>query len=166
MIPIQRDTFELTLPSDREILLTRKFSAGRKLVYEVMSRPEHIAQWWGPRSMRLTVCDMDFRVGGSYRFVLRGPDGNDYGFRGDYREIVEGQRVVSTFEFDGAPGCGSIETMTLTEHDGVTTVTVCCLYATKEHRDGHLNSGMESGARESHDRLEELIESLHVTSCG
>ncbi len=153
-------TFRLTLPTDCEIQLTRQFRAPRKLVFEVMSNSEHLARWWGPRSMKLVVCEVDFRVGGNYRYVLRGPDGNDYGFRGEYQEIVTLERVVSTFEFEGLPGHGSVETMSLVERDGITTLNVRCLYQSQQDRDGHLNSGMESGARESHDRLEELLASM------
>ena len=158
-MPTLRSTFTLTLPSDREILLTRQFNAPRKLVFEVMSNPQHLAQWWGPRSMKFVVCEVDFRVGGNYRYVLRGPDGNDYGFRGEYQEILIPERVVSTFEFEGLPGHGSVETMTLIEREGLTTLNVRCLYQSSQDRDGHLHSGMESGARESHDRLEEFLAS-------
>ncbi len=153
-------TFTLTLPSDREILLTRFFNAPRQLVFEAMTNPEHIARWWGPRAMTMVSCEMDFRVGGGYRFVLRGPDGNDYGFRGVYREITPPVRVVNTFEFEGMPGHESVETVTLEEVDGKTKLTSLALYQSTQDRDGHLHSGMESGARESHDRLEELIATL------
>lgn len=153
-------TFTLTLPSDREIQLTRLFSAPRKLVYEVMTDPNHVPKWWGPRGLQMVVCDLDFRVGGGYRFVLRAPDGGEHAFRGEYREIVPTERIVSTFEFEGMPGHGSVETMTLSEQEGVTTLSVRSLYKNQQDRDGHLHSGMESGARETHDRLEELIASL------
>lgn len=159
-------TFTLTLPTDREILITRQFAAPRRLMFEVMSQPEHLAQWWGPRSLQLVECQVDFRVGGSYRYVLRAPDGREFGFRGEYREIVADQKVVSTFEFDGTAGHGSVETMTLDEVDGITTLSVCCLYRCREDRDSHLNSGMESGARESHDRLELLIHSISASLDG
>lgn len=154
------DSFQLTLPTELEIQITRAFRAPRSLVFAVMSHPDHVARWWGPRSMTCVSCQMDFRVGGRYRFVLRGPDGNDYGFRGEYREIVPPERIVSTFEFEGLPGHGSVETMTLVEEEGVTLLTTRCLYQSTADRDGHLHSGMESGARESHARLEELLASL------
>src|SRR5262249_62331770 len=83
---------------------TRVFDAPRRLVWEAMSRPEHYPHWWGPRSQRMVSCQLDFRPGGSYRFVTRGPDGNEYAFRGEIREVVPPERVVQTFEFEGSPG--------------------------------------------------------------
>ncbi|MFN0054539.1 MAG: SRPBCC family protein [Planctomycetales bacterium] len=160
MTNVTSSKFTLTLPSDTEILITREFSAPRRLVFEAMTRPEHVTRWWGPRSMKLILCEMDVRVGGGYRFVLRGPDGNDFGFRGVYREIVPPERVVSTFEFEGMPGHESVETLTLVETAGKTILTCRCLYQSVEDRDGHLHSGMENGTRESHDRLEALIATL------
>jgi uncharacterized protein YndB with AHSA1/START domain len=105
-------------------------------------------------------CEMDFRPGGAWRFVLRAPDGNDYGFKGVYREIEPPERIVQTFEFEGMPGHGSVETATLEDLDGKTKLTVTCLYQSVEDRDGHYNSGMEAGMRESHDRLAELLNTM------
>ena len=150
----------LTMPSEREIVITRVFDAPRRLVFEAISKPEHVTRWWGPRSMTMVSCEMDFRPGGAWRFVKRGPDGNDYGFRGVYREIEPPERIVQTFEFEGVPGHVSVETATLEELDGKTKLTVKCLYQSVEDRDGHYNSGMESGMRESHDRLAELLSTM------
>jgi len=150
----------LSMPSDREIVITRVFDAPRKLVFEAISKPEYVTRWWGPRSMTMISCEMDFRPGGSWRFVKRGPDGNDYGFRGVYREIEPPERIVQTFEFEGMPGHGSVETATLEEQGGKTKLTVRCLYQSIEDRDGHYNSGMEAGMRESHDRLAELLNTM------
>ena len=75
-------TLAVTTPSDREIVMTRTFDAPRELVWEALSKPEHMREWWGPRGFTMPVCEMDFRVGGAYRFVQRGPDGAEYGFRG------------------------------------------------------------------------------------
>jgi uncharacterized protein YndB with AHSA1/START domain len=148
------------MPSEREIVMTRVFDAPRRLVFEAITRPEHVAQWWGPRSMTMVNCEMDFRPGGAWRFLLRGPDGNEYGFRGEYREITPPERLVQTYEFEGMPGHVSLETMNLVEQDGKTKMTVTCLYQSVEDRDGHYYSGMESGARESHDRLAELLSAM------
>jgi uncharacterized protein YndB with AHSA1/START domain len=153
-------TLSVTLPSDREIRLTRVFSAPRSLLFEAMSKPEHVAQWWGPRGYSMTVSAMDFRPGGGYRFVHRAPDGNEFAFRGEYREIVPPERVVQTFEWEGLPGHVSVETMTLDERDGRTTLTVNSVFASVEDRDGMLQSGMEKGAGESYDRLEEFVQTL------
>jgi uncharacterized protein YndB with AHSA1/START domain len=153
---------KVTLPSDREILLTRTFDAPRRLVFEAMSRPEHVVRWWGFRGTTLTIVEMDLRPGGSWRFVLSGPDGQEHPFKGVYREIVPPERVVQTFIYDveGIRDHEAVETMTLTEHDGKTTLTVNVLHKTKEARDGHLQSGMEAGSGQSYDRLEELLSTM------
>jgi uncharacterized protein YndB with AHSA1/START domain len=153
-------TLSVTLPSDREIRLTRVFSAPRRLLFEAMSKPEHMVQWWGPRGYTMTVSAMDFRAGGAYRFVHRAPDGSEFAFRGEYREVVPPERIVQTFEWEGLPGHISVETMTLDERDGKTTLTVNSLFASVEDRDGMLQSGMEKGAGESYDRLEQFVQTL------
>jgi uncharacterized protein YndB with AHSA1/START domain len=151
---------QLTLPSEREILLTRVFDAPRALVFEAHSKPEHVRRWWGPRRFELTVCEMDFRPGGTWRFVQRDTDGGEYGFHGEYREIVRPERLVYTFEFEGAPGHVSVETITFDEHDGRTVTTNLVSFATPEARDAMIASGMESGAAESMERLDEYARSL------
>jgi uncharacterized protein YndB with AHSA1/START domain len=158
----KRPALTVTLPSDREIVLTRVFDAPRRLVFEAVSRPEHVVRWWGPRGSSLTVCEMDVRPGGAWRFVLRGPDGQDHPFKGVYREIAPPERVVSTFIYDVEfiRDFESLETMTLAEQDGKTTLTVVVLHQTKEARDGHLQSGMEGGAGETYDRLAELLATM------
>ena len=103
---------------------------------------------------------MDFRPGGRWRFVLRDMDGNEFGFRGEYREIVPPERIVWTFEFDGMPGHVSVETLVFEEHDGKTTLTGTSVFDSKEDRDGMLQSGMEEGAAETWDRLAEYLPKL------
>jgi uncharacterized protein YndB with AHSA1/START domain len=147
----------ITLPSDREIVMTRVFDAPRRLVFEAHSKPEHVRRWWGPRRFTVAVRDMDFRPGGAWRFVHQGPDGTEYGFRGVYREIVPPERIVQTFEFEGMPGHVSVETLTLVERDGKTTLTTRSVFETREDRDGMLQSGMEAGAAETWDRLAEYL---------
>jgi uncharacterized protein YndB with AHSA1/START domain len=150
----------LTLPSDLEIVLRRVFDAPRGLVFEAHTKPEHIRRWWGPGAFTLSVCEMDFRPGGSWRFVQRGPRGEEYGFRGEYREIVPPDRLVYTFEFEGMPGHVAIETLTFAEHDGKTTLTSTLRFDSAADRDGMLQSGMEKGAAETWDRLEALVRTL------
>lgn len=140
--------------------MTRVFDFPRRLVWEAHTTPEHIRQWWGPRRTRLAICEMDFRPGGAWRFVDRRDDGKEYGFRGVYREISPPERIVWTFEFDGAPGHVSVETLTLVETDGKTTLTVRSVFDTAEERDAMLQSGMEAGARETWERLAEYLEEL------
>jgi uncharacterized protein YndB with AHSA1/START domain len=153
-------TLSVTLPSDREIRLSRVFNAPRRLIFEAMSKPEHVARWWGPREYTTTVSDMDFRVGGAWRFVQLAADGSEFGFRGEYREIVPPERVVQTFEWEGMPGHISVDTMTLDERDGKTTLTTTSVFTSVEDRDGMLQSGMEKGAGETYDRLEEFVQTL------
>jgi uncharacterized protein YndB with AHSA1/START domain len=157
----------VTTPSDREIVLTRVFDAPRDLVFEAHSSCEHMSQWWGPRKYEIASCEMDFRPGGAWRIVHRGPGGEeDQGFHGEYREIVRPQRIVWTFEWEGMPGHVSVETLTLEEHDGKTTVTGTSVFDSVEDRDGMLESGMESGAAETYDRLDEYLELLRVRKAG
>ena len=150
----------LTFPSDREMVITRVFNAPRKLVFEASTKPEHVRQWWGPRGSTLAVCEIDLRPGGKWRYVMRDPDGQEYAFSGVYREIDPPKRMVYTEWFEAIPGAEYLVTSTLDEHDGKTTLTAHLLYASKEHRDGHVQSGMEGGMRETHERLDELLERM------
>ncbi len=151
----------LTLPSDRESIMSRFFDAPRTLVFEAFTNPEMIAQWWGLRDMITVVDKMDVRPGGIWRYVQRDPDddGAPYAaFNGVYREIMPPKRIVSTFEYEGTPGHVLLNTTTFEEIDGKTKLTVHTLYQTPQHRDRMLESGMERGANESYDRLAELLE--------
>jgi uncharacterized protein YndB with AHSA1/START domain len=154
------NTLTVTLPSDREIVLTRVFDAPRDLVFRACTDPESIPRWWGPRGLTTTVDKMDVRPGGVWRFVQRAPDGSEFAFNGVYREIAPPERLVYTFEFEGMPGHVLVETVTFEEHEGRTTLTATDLFDSVEDRDGMLASGMEQGAAESHDRLAELIATM------
>jgi len=158
----------VTTPSDREIVMTRVFDAPRDLVFEAHSSCEHMSNWWGPRKYEFASCEIDFRPGGKWRIVHRGPDGEDedQGFHGEFREIVRPERIVWTFEWEGMPGHVSVETLTLEEHGGKTTVTATSVFDSVEDRDGMLQSGMESGAAESYERLDEYLEVLKGRSAG
>lgn len=151
-------TLQVTTPTDREIVLTRVFEAPRWRIFDAWTKPELLKQWYGPRGWSLVVCDLDLKVGGGWRFVVRGPDGTDMGMRGVYREIVPPQRLVSTETFDDYPG-ESLVTTVLVEHDGKTTLTSTVLYQSKEIRDAVINSRMEHGAAETYDKLAELLAS-------
>jgi uncharacterized protein YndB with AHSA1/START domain len=151
----------VSLPSEREIVLTRVFHAPRALVWEAVTRPEHLVHWWGRTGSTLPVCEVDFRPGGAYRYVERAADGSEHGFRGTYREIVPPERVVNTFEYEGLPGHVSVDTMTLQEQpDGTTLLTSHALFDSVEDRDGMVQSGMEYGAEESYSRLDAYLASL------
>lgn len=151
-------TITTTLPSDTEITMTRTFDAPRHLVWAAVTQPQHVKRWWG-RGNELDVT-LDFRPGGSYRFVEHAEDGNEYAFRGEIREIVPEERVVQTFEFEGMPGHIAVETMTLEDKDGKTVLTSTSSFSNKEDRDGMLSSGMEAGANQSYDALDALLAEL------
>ena len=154
-------SFKATTPSDREITLTRLFDAPRRLVFEAMSKPEHVRRWWGilDDQHSVTVCEIDLRVGGAWRFVGRGPRG-EYGFHGVYREIAPPERVVFTEIYDPFPDAESVVTSVLTEEAGKTRLTVTALYPSLDVRDMVLKTGMEKGAAISYDRLEEVAQEL------
>jgi uncharacterized protein YndB with AHSA1/START domain len=147
----------LTLPSDREIVMTRVFDAPRARLFQAFIDPVAIPQWWGQRSTTTIVDQMDVRPGGAWRYIQRGPNGEEYAFRGEYREIVPPERIVYTFEFEPMPGHIVVDTVTLTEQDGRTTMTVTSLFDSQADRDGMIASGMEAGAAESWDRLAEYL---------
>jgi uncharacterized protein YndB with AHSA1/START domain len=149
----------VTLPSDREIRMTRVFDAPRQLVFEAHSSRAS-ARMVGPAGFTMQSCELDFRSGGAWRFVLRKPDGGLDGFRGEFREVVAPERIVWTFEFEGAPGQVAVETLTLTERDGKTTLTAVSVYPSRDARDAMLQSGMETGAAETWDRLAEYVARL------
>ena len=152
-------TLQVTLPSDREVVLTRVFDAPRELVNDALTKPELLKRWFGPRGWSLVVCEVDLRVGGKWRFVLHGPDGSTMGMYGVYRELVRPERTVHTESFDDYPG-ESLVTGVLVERDGKTTLTGTVLYESKEIRDAVVGSGMEHGAAESYDKLAELLPSI------
>lgn len=149
-------TLQVATPTDREIVMTRVFDAPRRLVFDAFTKPELLKRWFGPRGWSLVVCEIDFKVGGAFRFVLRGPNGTDMGMRGVYREIAPPERSVHVESFDDYPG-ESLVTTVLVEQDGKTTLTATVLYPSQEIRDAVIQSGMEHGAAESYDKLAELL---------
>lgn len=150
-------TLKVTAPTEREIVLSRRFDAPRGLVFEALTKPELLRRWFGPRGFSLVVCEVDLRVGGAWRFVLRGPDGTDMGMSGVYRELAPPERSVHTESFDDFPGAESIVTTVLVERSGTTTLTATVLYPSREVRDAVIATGMEHGAAETYDRLAELL---------
>jgi len=146
-----------TVVSDLELKMSRVFDAPRELVFAAYTDPNHIPNWWGPRNTTTIVDTMDVRPGGLWRFIHRASDGTEWAFNGEYRDIVPPERLVSTFIFEGMPDQVVVDSATFDEHDGKTTVTVISRFASIEDRDGMLQSGMESGAAETWDRLAELL---------
>ncbi len=152
---------KVTTPTDREIVLTRVFDAPRHLVFEAFTKPELLKRWFGPRGWSMPVCEVDLKVGGTFRFVLRGPDGNDMRMPGTYRELAPPERSVHMESFDDYPGESQV-TAVFVEQDGKTTLTATALYPSKEVRDIVIKSGMEHGAAESYDKLSEMLASLET----
>ncbi|MDQ3390964.1 MAG: SRPBCC family protein [Actinomycetota bacterium] len=148
----------ITLPSDTEILITRVFDAPADLIFKAWTTPELVKRWWGFDTSEWLVCDIDLRKGGQWRYVIR-DDEMEVGFHGEYREIAGPHRLVSTEVYEGFPDPdgAALDTMTLDEVEGVTTMTVLVQHSCQEHRDAHLASGMESGMQVSYDRLEHLV---------
>lgn len=152
-------TFEVV--SDLEVVMSRVFEAPRELVFEACTQPRHMAQWWGPRQYTLPVCEMDARPGGTYRFVQRAPDGSEHPFRGEFREVVQPSRIVMTQIYEPYADHELLVTITFEDlGDGRTRLIDHMRFDTIESRDATLAAGMESGARESYDRLAELLTTL------
>jgi uncharacterized protein YndB with AHSA1/START domain len=157
----ERSKMTLTTPSDTEVVLSREFDAPRALVFDAYTKPEHVRNWWGCRLSSLSVCEIDLHVGGEYRFVLRMNDGSgEFPFKGVYKEISRPERVVYTQVFDVPPfnEGEALVTTTFEEENGRTRLTEHIACGSKEARDGMLATGMEHGAAEAFDKLEELIE--------
>lgn len=146
--------------SDTEITMQRSFKAPRELVYRAATDRDLIPQWWGLRSTTTVVDKLDVRVGGEWRFIQKGENGEEYAFHGEYLELDPPSKISQTFEFEPMPGHVVTDRWTLTEVEGGTLLRIVSTFANKEDRDGMLQSGMESGANESYDRLEELLATL------
>jgi uncharacterized protein YndB with AHSA1/START domain len=152
---------KVTLPADDQILITREFDAPKHLVYKAWTTPELVERWWSGKRGKVTLAEIDLRVGGTWRYVMVTDEGDfEVGFHGEFREIVPDERIVSTEVFEGFPDAESRNTLTLTENDGRTTLEVLVQHQSKEHRDGQINSGMEGGMQEAMDLLEEVARSL------
>ena len=158
-------TATVTLPTDEQILITREFDAPRHLVYRAWTTPELVKRWWNAKRGEVTVAEIDLRVGGRWRSVMVADGGVEVGFHGEYREIVPNERIVSTEVFEGmpqgdGPEVGTLNTLTLTEVDGRTTLQILVEQPSKEVRDAIIESGMEAGMQDAMDLLEEVAISL------
>ncbi|BCJ90690.1 hypothetical protein IZ6_14250 [Terrihabitans soli] len=146
----------VTTPTDLEVVLTRSFDAPAHLVFDCLTKVEHVRKWWGCEETEATF-DIDLRVGGKWRFVLFMADLGQQGFHGEYREIVPPSRLVYTFIYEPFPDNGAIVTILLTERGGRTTLTETILHQTKQDRDNCLATGFDKGASTSYTRLENLL---------
>jgi uncharacterized protein YndB with AHSA1/START domain len=151
--------FQVTTPSDREIAMERTFEAPRVLVFQALSKPEFVRRWLlGPDGWEMTVCNIDLRVGGSYRYEWRHADGSEMAMGGIYREVLPPERLVTTEKFDESwyPG-EAVGTMVLVENEGRTRLTLTVMYDNKEARDFVLKTPMEEGVAAGYDRLAKLL---------
>jgi uncharacterized protein YndB with AHSA1/START domain len=155
-----KGTATVSLPSDTEILITREFNAPKHLVFEAWTTPEHIRRWWAGLRGDVTLVEVDLRVGGGWRYVMTANEGFEVAFHGEYREIVPNERIVSTEVYEGFPDGEALNTLTFEEVDGRTTLSILVEHSCKEHRDAHIESGMEGGMQEAMDALEQIAISL------
>jgi uncharacterized protein YndB with AHSA1/START domain len=151
---------EVTLPSDREIVITRILDAPPALVFKAWTTPELVRRWWGRETSPLVVCDIDLRPGGRWRYTARNADGSELGWRGTYLDIAAPHRLVTTELFEAHPEGEAQTTLELIERDGATSLTITVLHTTKANRDGHVASGMERGLQHSLDRIAAVIAEL------
>ena len=165
-MPMTTDKAQVTLPSDRQVKVTRSFRAPRALVYRAYTEPALVRRWLlGPPGWTMPICEMDVRVGGQYRWRWRSDDkGSEFGFSGTFREVQPPSRIVHTEAYDPGtvggsyPGEPAIVTVTFTEDGGVTTVTSLIDFGSKEARDGAVATGMTDGMEQSYQLLDRLLE--------
>jgi uncharacterized protein YndB with AHSA1/START domain len=157
---VSSGTAKVTLPTDEQILITREFDAPKELVYKAYTTPELVKRWWHANRGEMTACEIDLRVGGTWRYAMVTPDGFEVGFHGEFREIIPNERLVSTEVYEGMPDAEALDTLTLTEVDGRTTLEILVQHRSKEHRDAHIASGMEDGMQDAMDLLEQVAVSL------
>ena len=156
------EIFSVTMPTDREIVVTRVFNAPRNLVFEAWTNPKYLPHWMlGPDGWTMPVCEIDLRPGGSWHFVWRHSNGKEMEMRGEYREVTPPERVVSS-ESWGPDWPETLNTVVFSEHAGKTSATITMLYASKEARDAALKTGMKQGMALSYARLENYLSSLTV----
>ena len=153
-------TATVALPGDEQILIVREFDAPRHLVFKAWTTPELVRRWWSERRGEVVSCEIDLRAGGSWRYVMVTDGGFEVAFHGEFREIVPDERIVSTEVFEAMPGAPSVNTATFEETDGRTKVSILVQHTSREHRDFHVESGMEEGLQEAMDLLEEVARSL------
>ncbi|MGE3233156.1 MAG: SRPBCC family protein [Thermoleophilia bacterium] len=150
----------VALQGDREILITREFDAPAALVYRAWTDPDLVPRWWTAKRGTMEICEIDLRVGGTWRYVMTAEGGFEVGFHGEYREIVPGERLVQTEVYEGMPDAAAVDVITFEERDGRTLVTMLVQHELPEHRDAHIASGMEDGMQDAFDLMEDVARSL------
>jgi uncharacterized protein YndB with AHSA1/START domain len=156
----------VTLPTDEQILIVREFDAPRHLVFKAWTTPELVARWWHANRGRATEVEIDLRVGGAWRYAMVTDDGVEVAFHGEYREVVAGERIVSTEVYEGLPEGvteeqgATVNTATFQDHDGGTTLSLLIQATSRVARDAIIESGMESGLQDAMSLLEQVSLSL------
>ena len=153
-------TAVVTLPADTQILITREFAAPRRLVWRAWTTPELIRRWWAGKRGEVTLAEVDLRVGGRWRYVMVAQGGFEVAFHGEYREIIEYERIVNTEVYEAMPEGAALNTVTFTEVDGGTKLTILVETQDRQTRDVIIESGMEGGMQEGMDLLEQVAISL------
>jgi uncharacterized protein YndB with AHSA1/START domain len=147
-------------PGVPQVMMTREFAAPRELLFRAYTDPELLVQWLGPRKLTMSIDRLENRDGGTWRFIHRDADGNEFGFHGVHHGTPSPDGIVRTFEFEGFPGHVSLETLTFEQRGDTTLARTNVVYQSVEARDGQLQSGMEGGFNESMERLDELLARL------
>ena len=160
MAATTRHSAVVTLPTDTQILITREFDAPRHLVYRAWTTPELVRRWWHAQRGEMTVAEIDLRVGGHWRYAMMAHGEFEVAFHGEFREVVPDERIVRTEIYEAFPEAPALSTETFTEADGRTVLTILVDHERREHRDAHVQSGMEDGLQDALDLVEEIIASL------
>lgn len=161
MSPDQPRSAIVSLNSEADIMITRAFTAPRALVFEAWTTPEHVRRWYGTGEMRMTACEIDLRVGGRWRYVLEQADGGaTHEFSGEFIDVTPPECLITTERYDAFPGGDHVNTMTLTEEQGVTAMHLHARYASRADRDGRMADGLEEGVQSTLDRFAALLDAL------
>ena len=153
-------TAKVTLPAPKEILIEREFAASAPAVWRAVTEPELVRRWWHAGRGEMTVCEIDLRVGGTWRYAMRPAGGEEFAFYGDFLEIVVNEKIIQTETFAPFPDDPAMNMVTLTERSGVTLLCTLVQHTTAQARDMHINSGMEGGMQDAYDRLERVAITL------
>lgn len=153
-------TAKVTLPSADQILIEREFAAPASMVWRAITEPELVRQWWHANRGEITTCEIDLRVGGSWRYAMRPFSGEEFAFYGEFLEIVPNEKIIQTETFEPFPDATATNTTTLTERHGTTQLRTLVQHQTAQARDMHINSGMEPGLQDAFDLLEQTAISI------
>ena len=151
---------KVTLPAGDQILIEREFAAPASMVWRAMTEPELVRRWWHANRGEITACEIDLRVGGTWRYAMRPFSGEEFAFSGEFLDVVPNRRIVQTETFEPFPDATATNTTTLTEHDGVTRLRTLVQHTTAQARDMHINSGMEPGLQDAFELLQQTAQSL------